>query len=57
MAGRNAHHRRIGMVRRNLNRAGRRVDYILTHDAPLQILEFTQYMRGQPNWLHTFSTT
>lgn len=38
----------------NLNRAGRQVDYILTHDAPLQILEFTQYMRGQPNWLHTF---
>ena len=38
----------------NLKAAGSEVDYILTHDAPLQILEFTQLMRGQPNWLHNF---
>ena len=38
----------------SLQAAGSEVDYILTHDAPLQILEFTQLMRGQPNWLHNF---
>ena len=38
----------------NLKAAGGQVDYILTHDAPLQILEFTRLMRGQPNWLHNF---
>ena len=38
----------------NLEAAGWQVDYILTHDAPLKILEFAQLMQGQPNWLHTF---
>jgi len=38
----------------NLEAAGWQVDYILTHDAPLKILEFAQLMKGQPNWLHTF---
>lgn len=38
----------------NLQAAGNQVDYILTHDAPLQILEFTRLMQGQPNWLHNF---
>ena len=38
----------------NLLAAGGEVDYILTHDAPLQLLEFSQLLRGQPNWLHSF---
>ncbi len=38
----------------NLRRVNGKVDYVLTHDAPQQILEFTQLMKGQPNWLHTF---
>lgn len=39
---------------KNLDACGWQVDYILTHDAPLRILEFAQWMQGQPNWLHTF---
>lgn len=38
----------------NLRRVQGNVDYILTHDAPQQILEFTRLMQGQPNWLHNF---
>ena len=38
----------------NLRSVQGNVDYILTHDAPQQILEFTQLMQGQPNWLHNF---
>lgn len=38
----------------NLRRVNGKVDYVLTHDAPQQILEFTQLMKGQPNWLHNF---
>lgn len=38
----------------NLKQAGNQVDYILTHEGPLQNLEFTQLMQGQPNWLHRF---
>lgn len=38
----------------NLHKENNQVDYILTHDAPQRILEFTQLMQGQPNWLHNF---
>lgn len=38
----------------NLAACGNQVDYILTHDAPASILEFTGLMRQQPNWLHFF---
>lgn len=38
----------------NLKAAGGTVDYVLTHDAPQQILEFTRLLQGQPNWLHNF---
>lgn len=38
----------------NLDKLRGKVDYVLTHDAPLQTLEFTQLMQGQPNWLHSF---
>lgn len=38
----------------NIEKAGNEVDYILTHDAPLKILQFTQLLEGQPNWLHNF---
>ena len=37
----------------NLEAANWTVDYILTHEAPLRILEFAQWMQGQPNRLHT----
>lgn len=38
----------------NLAAAGRKVDYILTHDAPTRFLAFTAMEREQTNWLHTF---
>lgn len=44
----------LELCSRNLKAAEGKVDYILTHDAPGSILEFTQLMEGQPNWLHTF---
>lgn len=40
--------------REHLQACGDRVDYILTHDAPTRILEFTAMQRQQPNWLHAF---
>ena len=41
----------------NLLACGNQVDYILTHDAPTRLLEFTQLNKdkgSQPNWLHAF---
>ena len=38
----------------NIKKANGQVDYILTHDAPQQLLEFARLTQGQPNWLHTF---
>lgn len=38
----------------NLAVAGHRVDYILTHDAPVRLLAFTAMEREQTNWLHAF---
>lgn len=38
----------------NLAAAGKKVDYILTHDAPTRFLAFTAMEREQTNWLHTF---
>ena len=40
----------------NLKAAGNRVDYVLTHDAPRKLLDFTNIKPGdfQGNWLHAF---
>lgn len=38
----------------NIKQANGQVDYVLTHDAPQQLLEFARLTQGQPNWLHTF---
>lgn len=38
----------------NLAAADKKVDYILTHDAPARLLAFTAMEREQTNWLHAF---
>ena len=38
----------------NLAACGDQVDYILTHDAPASLVEFTGMLRQQPNRLHLF---
>lgn len=40
--------------RQNLEACGRRVDYVLTHDAPTKLLDFTGLPENEVNQLHCF---
>ena len=46
----------LAWCRANLEAAGGQVDYILTHDAPRKLLDFTNIKSDdfQGNWLHEF---